>query len=29
MFDNLWMGPYVINAFRGYNAFFLIDIDGT
>jgi len=21
-FDNLWMGPYVIYAFRGHNAFF-------
>eukprot|EP00253_Pinus_taeda_P001553 PITA_01553 len=28
-FDNLWMGPYVIYAFRGYYAFFLKHLDGT
>ena len=26
--DNLWMGPYIINDFRGDHAFFLTDIDG-
>ena len=28
-FDNLWMGPYVIYAFRGNNAFFIRNLDGT
>ena len=27
-FDNLWMGPYIINSFRGDNAFFLTDMSG-
>ena len=28
-FDFLWKGPYVIYAFRGNNAFFLREMDGT
>ena len=28
-FDFLWKGPYVIYAYRGNNAFFLREIDGT
>ena len=27
-FDNLWMGPYIIHAYRGNNAFFPKDMDG-
>jgi hypothetical protein len=26
---NLWMGPYIIDAYRGNNAFFLKNTDGT
>jgi len=28
-FDFLWKGPYVIYAYRGNNAFFLRETDGT
>ena len=28
-FDFLWKGPYVIYAYRGNNAFFLREINGT
>jgi len=28
-FDFLWKGPYIIYAFRGNNAFFLREMDGT
>ena len=28
-FDFLWKGPYIIYAFRGNNAFFLGEMDGT
>jgi hypothetical protein len=28
-FDNLWKVPYIIHAYRGNNAFFLKDMDGT
>jgi hypothetical protein len=28
-FDSLWRGPYMIQAFRGNNAFFLNNVDGT
>jgi len=28
-FDSLWKGPYTIHAFRGNDAFFLKDSDGT
>jgi hypothetical protein len=28
-FDSLWKGPYIIQAFRGNNTFFLKDSDGT
>lgn len=28
-FENLWKGPYIIYAFRGNNAFFLKELDGT
>ena len=28
-FDFLWKGPYVIYGYRGNNAFFLKELDGT
>ena len=28
-FDSLWKGPYMIQAFRGNNTFFLNNVDGT
>ena len=28
-FDNLWTGPYMIQAFRGNNAFLLNKADGS
>ena len=28
-FDHLWTGPYVIQAFRGHNAFLLNNADGS
>jgi hypothetical protein len=28
-FDSLWKGPYIIQAFRGNNTFFLKNSDGT
>ena len=28
-FDFMWKGPYIIYAFRGNNAFFLREMDGT
>ena len=28
-FENLWKGPYIIHLFRGNNAFFLQELDGT
>jgi len=28
-FDILWKGPYIIYDFRGNNAFFLSELDGT
>ena len=27
--DNLWKGPFIIQAFRGNNAFILKDIEGA
>lgn len=28
-FDNVWNGPYIVHAFRGNNAFYLKDRDGS
>ena len=28
-FDHLWVGPYLIAAHRGYNAFILQYLDGS
>ena len=28
-FDFLWKGPYIIYAFKGKNAYFLKELDGT
>jgi hypothetical protein len=28
-FDNLWKGPFIIQAYRGSNAFFIKDMDGS
>jgi len=28
-FENLWKGPYIISVFRGNNAFFFKELDGT
>jgi hypothetical protein len=28
-FDHLWTGPYMIQAFRGNNAFLLNNVDGS
>jgi len=28
-FDNLWIGPYTIHAYRGNNAYFLKEMDGV
>jgi len=28
-FDSLWQGPYIIYGYRGNNAFFLRQLDGT
>ena len=28
-FDFLWKGPYVIYGYRGNNAFFIRNLDGT
>ena len=27
-FNSLWKGPYNISAYRGQNAFFLVEMDG-
>ena len=28
-FDNLWKGPFIIQAYRGNNAFLIKDMDGA
>jgi hypothetical protein len=28
-FDNLWKGPFIIQAYRGNNAFLIKDMDGV
>jgi len=28
-FENIWKGPYIISTFRGNNAFYLKELEGT